>query len=219
MRRQKGNVLLEFALVTPFLMMLLAGSFTLGISLNRSIQAGNVMRTANSLLISDVSLLTDTNKALVMRAAAGLGMNVPGTLNPDPAGKGLLITTKVVRVGPNYCALGSDTWNGDPANCPNYGQYVMWWRFCFGNTSRGTSVLGNGSDGFFGDGCSFGISESQIFNDTSYRATGFTGANPLVPGGLVLDQVVSVSEIFLDVSELNMLPWMAAPNIRLRAVD
>ena len=54
-RRQKsqgGNVIIEFALVAPFLMLLLAGVFTIGMSLNRSIQCSNVCRNANGVAVA-----------------------------------------------------------------------------------------------------------------------------------------------------------------------
>jgi hypothetical protein len=214
---QRGNVMMEFALIAPFLMIMLAGAFTLGMSLNRSIQASNVVRNANVLLARRVDLSRSENQQMLIRSASGLNFNVPGTHLPNPNGQGVIILTKVIKVGPAQCAMGISGWNGNPATCPNYGQYVIAQRIGIGNTSRWSSALGNPSSAVLSDGS---LSDADIATVTTNRATGFketaSGAGLIF---LDLDMHAYVGELFADVSDLNMLPWLSAPNISIRNVS
>ena len=209
--------MMEFALVTPFLMLMLAGAFTMGMSLNRSIQASNVVRNANVLLARKIDLSNLENQRMLMRSAAGLGRSLAGTVAPDPNGKGGIILSKVVRVGPVQCALGIAGWNGVPGSCPNYGEYVIAQRIYIAKTSNWSSAVGNPASPVASDG---ELSAFDIANGTANRATGFETVE--ANGGIVyleLDQPAYIGELFLDVSDLNMLPWLNAPNITIRNVS
>lgn len=215
--RQKGNVILEFALIAPFLMILLAASFTLGMSLNRSIQASNVARNANVLMVRNIDLSISENQQLLMRSAAGLGLNAPGSFLPSTTGNGILVLTKVLKVGPVQCSLGISGWNGTPSTCPNYDQYVIAQRISLGNPEKGSSPLGNPTSALSSDGR---LSDGDIAQVTSNRASGFR-TTPDADGILFLDldSFAYVSELFVDISELSILPWLAAPNIAIRNVS
>lgn len=213
-KNQRGSVITEFALVTPFLMLLLAGAFTLGMSLNRSIQASNVLRNANVLMTRKVDLSKSENQHMLIRSSLGLGMNIPGGYMPDPNGKGVVILSKVIRVGPVECALGIPGWNTNPSTCPNYGEYVIAQRIAIGNTTRWSSGIGNPSGALASDGQ---LSDSDIANGTSNRATGFSKVEAdEMAVYLEVGQLTYMGEMFLDVSDLNMLPWLVAPNINIR---
>ncbi|MBZ2184724.1 MAG: pilus assembly protein [Bryobacter sp.] len=214
--RQKGNTILEFALIAPFLMILLAGAFTLGMSLNLSIQASNVVRNANVLLARNIDLSNSENQQLLMRSAAGLGLNTPGTNIPSPTGKGIVILTKVVKVGPVHCSVGIPGWNGNPATCPNHNHYVIAQRISLGNPERGSSSLGNPSSTLSSDGR---VSDANIATVSTNRASGFRTTSD--GEGIIfldLDTFTYVSEVFVDISELSML-WLTAPNIAIRNVS
>ncbi len=216
-RSERGNVMLEFALVTPFIMMMLAGAFTLGMSLNRSIQASNVVRNANVLLARRVDLSKTENQQMLIRSASGLSFNVPGTHLPNPNGKGVIILTKVVKVGPVQCAMGISGWNGNQATCPNFGQYVIAQRISIGNYSRWSSSFGSPSSALASDGT---VSDADIANVSTNRATNFRDTDS--GSGLIFldnDMHAYVGELFADVSDLNMLPWLSAPNISIRNVS
>lgn len=217
LRRQSGSVIMEFALVTPFLMLLLAGSFTLGMSLNRSIQASNVIRNANVLMTRKIDLSKSENQQMLIRSAIGLNMNIAGTYAPNPNGKGAIILTKVIRVGPVQCALGIANYNGNTATCPNYGEYVIAQRIGIANTSRWSSAIGNPTSSLASDGS---LSDADVASVTSNRATGFQKVE--ANGGLVyleVDQFAYIGELFADVTDLNMLPWLAAPNVNIRNIS
>lgn len=214
---QRGSTIVELALVTPFLMFLLTGSFTVGMSLNRAIQASNVVRNANVLMSRKVDLSRAENQRMLIRSASGLGMNVTGTYVPDPAGKGAIILSKVVRVGNVQCSVGIPGWNGNAASCPNHGQYVIAQRISMANTTRWGSAIGSPNSTLATDGT---VSDADIANVTTNRATGF----PQLPTGtgvvyLDNDSFAYIGEIFADLSELTFLPWVDAPEIKMMNIS
>ena len=58
--RQRGNTVVEFALVISFLALLLMGTFSVGMTLTKSVQAGVVARDAGAMFMRyvDFSLAT-----------------------------------------------------------------------------------------------------------------------------------------------------------------
>ena len=50
-KREGGNAIVEFALVATFLVSLLMGTFSIGMTLTRSVQAGVVSRDAGAMFM------------------------------------------------------------------------------------------------------------------------------------------------------------------------
>lgn len=95
---ERGNAIIEFGLVAMFLAPILAGAFTLGMTLVKGIQAGNVCHDANILQVRGVDLSSGSlshNERLTVRAAQGFNI---GDSNDDPltSGPGAVILTKGV---------------------------------------------------------------------------------------------------------------------------
>ena len=149
--------MLEFALVMSLLVPLFAGMFTLGMALAKGIQVTNVGRDAVVLMVrsntdpnSGLDLSVTQNQRILIRAATGLGMNLNANYDPDPNGKGVVILSKVVMVGPTECSVGivpapsgvPTTTPWGPSNCPNYGQYAFAYRVVIGNGTRWTGTIG-----------------------------------------------------------------------------
>jgi Flp pilus assembly protein TadG len=211
-RAQRGNVLVEFALLFPFLTSMLAGGFTIGMSLTKAVQCSQLCRNANVLMVRSIDLSTLANQQLLLRTGTGLGLNVAGTNNPDVNGNGTVILTKVVRVGDSACYNGIANWNGNPGTCPNHGQYVIAQRIVIGNTSRWPSATGPiGSSYLDSKGQ---VSEANIASNSTCKATGFPDIVELAN-----DEFTYVSEVFADVSELTLMNWMKAPIISVRNVS
>jgi Flp pilus assembly protein TadG len=110
---ESGNAILEFALVMSVLVPLFAGMFSIGMTLSKGIQVSNVCQDAVVLMVrsntdpnSGLDLSQTQNQRIIVRAATGLGMNSDAQFNPSPTGKGVVILTKVVMVGPQECAAG-----------------------------------------------------------------------------------------------------------------
>jgi hypothetical protein len=207
-KSRKGNTILEFAIVGPMLVLLLAGAFTVGMSLVKAIQLGQVCRNANVLVVRGINLSQTQNQQLVVRTAAGLGMNITGTTNPDPAGKAAVILTRVLMVGSNACNAGISSWDQNPASCPNYGAYVITGRIVIGNQTRWSSPTGTPASPIQSDGT---LTDANIATNTGNRATGFPGIITLG-----LDEYTFIAEAFADTSELNLFGNMLPPVIQVR---
>jgi hypothetical protein len=210
------------AFMVPFF----AATFTIGMTLSKGIQASNVCRDAVVLMVrsntdpaSGLDLSVTQNQRIIVRAASGLRMNLNAQNDPDPNGKGVVILSKVVMVGPKECATGivPAPANAPPwttSNCPNYGQYVFAYRVVIGNGSRWTSTLGSLPNGIVrSDGT---VSDNDIAANTNNRAQSM-GANGVVT--LTAGTFALISEMNVDVGNLNLFSIWNTPIIFARSVS
>ena len=77
-RRQRGNALIEFALVVTFLVNLMMGVFSVGMTLTKSVQAGVVARDAGAMFMRYVDFTISSNKDFLVRLANGMNMTASG---------------------------------------------------------------------------------------------------------------------------------------------
>jgi hypothetical protein len=205
---ERGSFTLEFALVAPILVLMLGGTFEFGMALNRAVTASEVIRNANVLMVRGIDLSQSQNQQLLIRTAAGLGMNAAGSWNPDPNGSGVIFLTKVLRVGPLECSLGISNWNGTPSSCPNYGRYVIATRINIGNSTRWQSPLGNPGTAQRTDGTLY---DSDL-------ATSGADIAQLFPGLLTLDydKYTFVAELFVDISKYQLFTTPVEPVLFMR---
>ena len=222
-RRESGNTMLEFALAMSILVPMFAGMFTIGISLSKSIQVSNVCQDAVVLMVSantepnaGLDLSLTQNQRIIVRAAAGLGMNSDAQNDPSSTGNGVVILSKVTMVGPTECSTGvvpaphnAPPWNS--GNCPNYGQYVFGYRVVIGNGTRWSSTLGNPPSGVVQSNGS--ISAVVMATNTSDVAQNAAFLN-LTPSTFAL-----ISEMYADVSYLNLFSIMQTPIIYSRSIS
>ncbi len=224
-RNERGNAILEFALVMVFLVPMFTGAFTIGMALAKGIQVSNVARDAAVLMVRSVTdpnsgldLSLTQNQRIIVRAASGLGMNSNAQQDPDPNGKSVVLLSKVVMVGPAECSVGitpapagAPPWNS--GNCPNYGQYVFAYRVVVGNGSKWSSTLGNPGGAIQADGT---ISANDIATNSGDRVANFqpTTGMTLTPGAFAL-----VSEMFADVSFLNFFSILSNPTMYARSIS
>jgi Flp pilus assembly protein TadG len=207
---ERGNSILEFALVASlFLVPMLIGSYTLGMTLVKSQQVQQVCRDANILVVRGIDMSQSDNQSLVVKTAAGLGMNTAGTNNPSSTGLGVLILSTVYRVSDNDCiALGK------PANssCTNWHYYVFTRRIVIGNSAKmpNGSVTGAPTDTLASDGT---LTPTQYVLDSGDRANGFPPITALLPtdagatSGLVFLPAYAnayICEAGFDVSAINV---------------
>jgi hypothetical protein len=209
-QRRDGSALVEFALIAPFMITLLAGSFSLGMGLNRVVQARQAVRNANVLQVRGYDLSTVNNQRLIVRASMGLGMSMPTgePFTPNPNGKAVVILTTVRRVGPIQCSQGINNWNGNPSSCPNYGLYVITRRLKIGNQTRWTSKAGNPSSTPDANGK---LTDAQVTNLAGNRATGFPAMLELA-----LDEYTFLSEMYVDTNDISMFPIINPVGIYVR---
>src|ERR1700680_791804 len=226
-RKDRGNTILEFAIVVWFFVPMFAGAFTIGMAVTKGIQVSNVARDAVVLMVraitdpnSGLDMSQTQNQRIIVRAAQGLGMNAPGAqYNPDPAGKAVVILSKVILVGAAECSLGivpapagAPPW--DAGNCNNFNNYVFAYRVVIGNGTRWSSVLGNPSVTVQSDGT---ITPSDIASNTAARVANFTAAANMTlnPQGTY----ALFSEMYADIAYLNFFSVLRNPTIYVRSVS
>jgi len=216
---EKGNAILEFALVASlFLVPMLAGSYSLGMALVKSLQVDQVCRDTNILVVRGIDMSQSDNQSLAVKTAAGLGMNVAGTNTPSSTGLGVLILSTVHRVDGADCAGQGYASNGTLSDgtpnyptCPNFLYYVFTQRLIIGNSNKLTSQIGSPGDTLASNGT---LTAAQYVVDSVDRATGFPSnslldapTNPYSAGGLVfLPQggTAYVCEAAFDISAMNV---------------
>ncbi|HEY1759713.1 MAG TPA: hypothetical protein VGG72_30345 [Bryobacteraceae bacterium] len=208
-RRHKGSFVIEFTIVSWVLIVMLVGSFQMGMMLIRAIQAGGLCRNGNVLMIRGIDLSQSINQQLLLRTAPSLGINTPGAWTPSATGAGLVVLSQVYYVGPLECSNGVADFDGTTGTCPNLGQYVIAMRLNIGNTAQGTSVVGNpgstpGSNGF--------LTANQICTVSSnIAAASFSSIITLTS-----DQYTWVSEVFANSTAYNIFSIMPSPTIYMR---
>ena len=185
-RGQRGNAIIEFALVVTFLVMLLMGTFSIGMTLTKSVQAGVVARDAGAMFMRYVDFTMPENKSILVRLANGMGMTASG-------GNGVVIMTQVMQVGAAECAAGGMA----TGSCPNYNRPVVIKRMTVGNTALYTTTFGNPAPALLqADGT---ISTTNYLNDASVRVDNFAGVMTLTGG-----EFAFVSEAYFKTPEIDM---------------
>lgn len=183
---ERGNAILEFALVISFLGMLLFGTFSVGMTLTKSVQAGVISRDAGAMFMRQVDFTTTQNKDMLVRLANGMGMTANG-------GNGVVVMTKLLRIGVNECAAGG---LGVGA-CPNFEQTVVVKRVAVGNSSLFASAFGSPTLTLIqADG---DITVSSYLTDVSVRASTFDSVMTLSAG-----ENAYVSEAYFLTPEINL---------------
>lgn len=185
-RRERGNTIIEFALVISFLALLLMGTFSIGMTLTKSVQAGVVARDAGAMFMRYVDFSLSGNKDLLVRLANGMKMTTSG-------GNGVVIMTQIQMIGTNECAAGGLSTGA----CPNYNRPVVIKRMYVGNTNLYTRTFGNPTPSLIqSDGT---ITVANYLNDTSVRADAFSAVMTLNAG-----EYAYVSEAYFTTPEIDM---------------
>lgn len=172
-RREKGNTLLEFALIAPALVLILLGVVSVGYMLSRSIQVAQVTRDAAHMFFDGIDFSVVGNQNVVGRLGSGMGWTLASPdangSTIDANGNGVVIFTKILMVGDNECTAG-----GHPratTTCPNFGQLVIEQRIAIGNVTLRASNFGSPT-------------QSLLQNDGSIQPQDYvTDSSVLVPTG------------------------------------
>ena len=131
---RRGNAILEFALVSTFLAPLLVGTFVLGMTMIRNLQATEMSRDAGRLYMRMVEVAGAGDPDIGARLAQGLHMTRGG-------GHDAVIVSKVAYVSDAECAAGGYA-SGD-TRCANRNQYVFLQQIVIGNPALGGSHFGS----------------------------------------------------------------------------
>jgi hypothetical protein len=148
-KRQKGQEMVEFAVVIVLFIPLIMGSFILGMNLIRSNYANQVCRDLTDMYIHGADFSTYPMQQLAARLSQGLNLQIGSSFsgnsnsNTSNAGNGLVTVTQIMWVGattsPNCTAVGA-------ANCTNHDSFVYTQQIQFGNgtlSNSNTVTLGS----------------------------------------------------------------------------
>jgi|SRR5579864_940595 len=141
-KRQKGQEMVEFAVVIVLFIPLIMGSFILGMNLIRSNYANQVCRDLTDMYIHGADFSTYPMQQLASRLAQGLNLQIGSSYsgnsatNTSNSGNGLVTVTQIMWVGattsPNCTAVGA-------ANCTNHDSFVYTQQIQFGNGTLANS--------------------------------------------------------------------------------
>ncbi|MFN7648560.1 MAG: TadE family protein [Acidobacteriota bacterium] len=185
-RATQGSSLVEFALVIVFLVPIMLGVISIGMSLTVSIQASVVARDAGSMFMRYVDFSLSSNKALIVRIARGMGMTETG-------GDGTVILTQILRIGAAQCVPPYP----NTAACPNFNRNVITRRVIIGNATLTTSTFGTPAAGIVAsDGT---ISASNYLANATARADAFDALMTLGDG-----ETAFISEAYFRTPYLDM---------------
>ena len=106
-RGERGNSIVEFALVSVFLVPVLIGTFVVGMSLNREMSISTLVRDLGAMIATEqLDFAQAGNQALVVRLAGGLGLDNSNNNNGyggGDTGNGQVVLSYVLRVGTREC--------------------------------------------------------------------------------------------------------------------
>lgn len=185
-KRESGSSIVEFALVATFLVSLLMGTFSVGMTLTRTVQAGIVSRDAGAMFMRYVDFTQTQNKNILVRLANGMGMTATG-------GSGVVIMTQITKIGNAQCTAGGLT----AGNCPNNGQNVVVKRMVVGNPAVYTTTFGNPSSTLLGNQGM--ITSANYLTDVSVRAPAFSSVMTLNAG-----EFAYVAEAYFQTTAVSM---------------
>ena len=192
---ERGNAMLELAVVAPFLLLTLFGTLSLGIMLGRSVQVDQVCRDLAHMYVDGVDFTQTTNQNIAVQLAQGTGMTAAG-------GNGVVIFSRVMTVYQVDCDAAGYT-----GSCGNLGQCVVTQRVYIGNQSLRASSFATPTSALMD--ASGNISSSGYLQGTnnSVQTSGFApllvaaGEANLIPQG----NFTWVTEVFYQAPDLAFL--------------
>lgn len=153
-KTQRGQEIIEFALIAMLLVPMFLGSFVVGMNLIRSIQCNQVIRDLTDMYIHGADFSTNSMQQEAQRLAQGLNLQISGfsgdsagheQANTSNGGNGLVTVTQIMYVGAttdaNCQAVGA-------SSCTNHDSFVYTQQVQFGNgtlANSGTVSLGTPS--------------------------------------------------------------------------
>ncbi len=199
-RSERGNSLIEFSLVIVFLLPIMYGVFSVGMSLTKSVQAAVVARDAGSMFMRYVDFSTSANKQLIVRVARGLGMTETG-------GNGTVILTQIMKAGTSQCI---PTY-ANTASCPNFNRHVIIKRIVIGNASLMSSSFGTPVSSIVTTDGS--ITAANYLANTTARADAFDTLMNLGDG-----EFAFVAEAYFRTPELDLPGYRTNTHVYQRSI-
>lgn len=183
-RRERGNNILEFALIAIPTVVLMLGVVVLGIDLGRSVQVAQVARDGGAMFVRGLDFTQAGNQKVLVRISGPLGLQTSG-------GDGLVIMSKITFIPDTSCGKPTDA---SYANC-TAGKTVLMQRITFGNPALpGTHYKTAGNVAMDGQGI-----VANYATDPNAVVSTFVGSLQLKPL-----EVSYVTEVFFQTPDVNM---------------
>lgn len=168
-KTQRGQALIEFAFVAPFLVSLIVGTMMYGTELVRELELQQIARDTASMLARGTDFSLSGNQLVVARLGQSLGW--PSTGLPSSSGVGVVYVSTIEYL--------DNTCNGNPGGCKNAGNWVFVASLYFGDKSFRTSNFGAPAKCLTGcldtSNTGFGnIDPTQSLTNPDAVVTGFT---------------------------------------------
>lgn len=141
-RSQRGQEIIEFGLVAILFVVLLTGSFIVGMNLIRSIQCNQVCRDLTDMFIHGADFSTYQFQQLAQKLAQGLNLQIGSSFagneqsNTGNTGNGLVTVTEIMYIG---STTGGQCQSVLPATCTNANSFVYLSQVQFGNGTLANS--------------------------------------------------------------------------------
>jgi hypothetical protein len=137
---QRGNSILEFAVIAPFMVISLLGVVGIGLTLGKAVQVNQLTRDTGHMFFDGVDFSQTANQSIVGRLSNGMGLASDAVGDINTSGTGVVVLTQVIEVGANECNLANLA--ATTAACPNLGELVIEKRIVMGNSSLRASSFG-----------------------------------------------------------------------------
>jgi Flp pilus assembly protein TadG len=206
--RERGNAVLEFAVVAPFLILTLFGTVGLGIMLGRTIQVNQACRDLAHMYVDGVDFTKIANQNIAVQLAQGTGMTANG-------GNGVVIFSRVMTVYQADCDAAGYT-----SSCTNLGQCVITQRVVVGASALRASAFATPTSTLMDSGGNISNSVYLQNTDSSVQTTGFAalliaaGETTLIPQG----NYVWVTEVFYQAPDLSFLGGSSGGGVYARFI-
>ena len=192
--KERGNAILEFALVAIPTVVMMLGVVVFGIDLGRSVQVAQISRDAASMYVRGVDFSLTGNQQVLVRLATTMNLQLG-------SGDGLVILSKVTFIPDVSCGHPGD---GGYATCTS-GKHVLMQRLTFGNTA----LLGTH---FPTHGTVTPDAQGNIPNystDPNAVIDNFAASLQLKPG----EQASYVSETYFQTTDVKMNGFSSSPGV------
>jgi len=205
---RRGNTILEFSLCLLVLSPALLGMFTVGMNLNRNLQAIQVARDSGHMFVRSVDFSEEKNQKLLARLSKELRMVQSGTLDtPDPHGGSVIMLTKVhVPTAAECTAAGLNA-----GQCVNVGIPTITQRIWVGNEALRASVFGTPPKNLLKS--KGGIDNKEILTEAVLQVTNVTNLPPIAAG-----QDAYIAEVFVTSPDFDLAGSITGTGVYARAI-
>jgi len=192
---QRGSTIVEFAIVTPCLVLFFFGAIGVGIMMGRYIQTVYTCRDIAHMYVNGVDFTQTTNQNIVtQQLASGIGMTANG-------GNGVVILSRIITVYRADC----DAAGYAGSTCTNINQAVITQRITIGNSSLRSSNFGTRTSTLMDAKGNISNSVYLPGTDASVLAQGFTALMTAAGKTQQQGEAAWVAEVFFTYPDIGFL--------------